>query len=54
MTNNMEQSRSLEADRRSAVNRIACFLWNSEVHFRVHKSPIYFRAQQQLESVRLI
>jgi hypothetical protein len=38
----MEQSPSWEADSRSASKEILHLLWNSDVHYHVHKRRIFF------------
>jgi hypothetical protein len=37
LTYSMEQSPSWEANRFSACEEIPCILWNSKVHYRIHK-----------------
>jgi hypothetical protein len=47
----VEQSPSWEANRFAASQEIPCILWNSKIHYRIHKCPPPVPIQRQLNTI---
>jgi hypothetical protein len=47
----MDQSPSWEADRFSTSQEIPRILWNTKVHYRIHKSPTPLSLVSQIDTV---